>query len=267
MDTKQLNQALYDKMEAEQNEYWAWLMEQLPAEILLHAVEYAVREDILMEMEASPFPPPLAEALLESPSPLADVYKDFRDMETDHMDHVQECIKSRAERLMEARQEAVFPPIYQQSIEYAREHGELETFIASRQANIACKEAIEAAILAGYDGISLAADPKAVLAEFGPERVTHVLAATIQRKNWDERFSRGNKAWAEAVPIFEREDLRSPYIVHIHSGVVNLFVNMVRKELDAIQQQAAKKPSIKEQLTAKPAPGGQPPKPKGWGER
>lgn len=143
--------------------------------------------------------------------------------------------------------------LYRQSGEYAREHGELDAFRASRQANVACKEAIEAAIRAGFDGMHLTADAKGVLAEFGPERVTYVLAATIQSKDWDERFSRSNKAWAAAVPMFEREDRRCSYIVNIHSTVVDGFVSMVRKELDAMRDQpgqTAKKPSIRDQLAA-----------------
>ena len=38
-----------------------------------------------MEMEELSLPTPLASALLESPAPLSDVYKDYRDMETGHM--------------------------------------------------------------------------------------------------------------------------------------------------------------------------------------
>ena len=243
------------------------LLGQSPEEVLNHAFEYSMREDILMEMEELELPAPLAAALLESPFPLADIYKDFRDMETGHMNDVRECIEGRAESLLEVRQEVPrsYPMLYPQSGEYAAEHGETEAFRASRQANVACKEAIEAASHAGFDGKHLKAAPKAVLAEFGQERVTYVLAATIQRKDWDARFSRENKAWAAAVPMFEREDRRSAYIVHIHPGLVNLFVDTVRKELDTVREQpeqTAKKPSIKEQLTAKSVPGDKSPKPK-----
>lgn len=40
-----------------------------------------MREDLLIEMEELALSAPLTAALLESPSPLADVYKDFRDVE------------------------------------------------------------------------------------------------------------------------------------------------------------------------------------------
>lgn len=262
MDAERLNQDLYNKMAAEQENFKNVLLSLTPEHILDHVYEYVMRQDILMAMEELDLPAPLAAALLESKFPLAEVYKDFRDMETGHMDHIRECIEGRAESLLEAQREATRAiPLYRQSGEYAREHGELDVFRTSRQANVACRMTIETAILAGFDGKHLHADVKGVLAEFGPERVTYVLAATIQRKDWDERFSRDNKAWAAAVPMFEPDDRRDSYIINIHSTVVNGFVDMARKEMAAMREQpeqSAKRPSIKAQLAAKPVPGGQP---------
>ena len=51
MNTNDLNAALYEKMAAEQDQYRDWLKSQPPEEILHHAYEYSVREDIVMAME------------------------------------------------------------------------------------------------------------------------------------------------------------------------------------------------------------------------
>ena len=56
MADTELSSKLYEKASAEQDKFRAWLVDQPPADILLHAVEYAVREDILMEMEALELP-------------------------------------------------------------------------------------------------------------------------------------------------------------------------------------------------------------------
>ena len=48
---KDLNTALYEKMAAEQDKYRDWLKSQPPEEILHHAYEYTIREDIMMAME------------------------------------------------------------------------------------------------------------------------------------------------------------------------------------------------------------------------
>ena len=216
-----------------------------------------MRQDILAEMEALELPADQAAALLASFTPLADVYQKWSDVEIHHMEDIRDVIEELADTRVKDREATRSIPLYQHSGEYAREHGELDAFRASRQANEACKEAIEAAIRAGYDGVHLNADIKGVLEEFGPERVAYVLAATIQSKDWDERFSRANKAWAAAVPMFEQEHRRSPYIVHIHSTVVNGFVGKARREMDAMREQPVQRPSIKAQLAAKPVPSDQ----------
>ena len=100
MADTELSSKLYEKMSAEQDKFRAWLVEQPPADILLHAVEYAVREDILMEMEALELPDDQARALLASPDTMADIYKTFSKMvDTGHMDVVRESIQDRAATL------------------------------------------------------------------------------------------------------------------------------------------------------------------------
>lgn len=265
MDAEQLNQALYDKMAAEQERFKHNLLGLSTEEALNHAYEYAMRQDILAEMEALELPADQAAALLASPSPLADVYQKWSDVETHHMENIRDVIEELASTQVKDRELTCCIPLYRHSGEYAMVHGELDAFRASYQANVACKGAIEAAIRAGFDGSHLTADPKGVLAEFGPERVTYVLAATIQSKGWDERFSRDNKKWAAAIPMYDDEDRCRPYVIHIHSTVVDGFVGMVRRELDAMREQpeqSAKKPSIKGQLAVKPAPSDQSVKPK-----
>lgn len=100
-------------------------------------------------------------------------------------------------------------PRYPQTAQYAREHGELEQYRASRRMDTACKEAIEAAIRESFDGMHLKDGATArVLEEFSAERVAYVLANTIQQKDWDGRFSQGNKAWAQTIPMFEPQERR-----------------------------------------------------------
>lgn len=262
MDAEQMNQALYDKMAAEQGQYRSWLLEQKPEEILNHAYEYSTRADILVEMEVLDLPAKQAAALLASPSPLADVYRQWGKVETHHMEDIRDVIEELAGSMLEAQQEATRAiPLYQENAKYAKEHGEIELFRASQEANIACRDAIDAAIQKGHDGMHLHADVKGVLAEFGPERVSHVLAAALLDKTWDQRISKGNQAWAASVPMFDTGTRHHDYAPRSHSLLLDGFVRQARKEMDAVQQ-TEKKPSIKEQLAAKPIPGDQPAKPK-----
>ena len=91
------NTLLYEKMKAEQDKYRNWLLTQEPAEILNHTYEYTMREDIVMSMEELELTPKQAKALLKSPCPLDDVYKEFKDREVEHMDTIRDSIETEAD--------------------------------------------------------------------------------------------------------------------------------------------------------------------------
>ena len=246
MDEKKLNQALYEKMSSEQERFRQGLLGQTPGEILNHASEYAMRENILTAMKTLELPAKEAEALLLSSS-LSDMYMEFCDFDRGFMDGIQNCIRERADTLLKAQQQKMEScPLYRQSEAYAREHGELELYRVSRQANAACKDAIEAAIRFHFDGMHLeSAGVKYALEKFGLERVAYVLAATIQDRPYDQRFSRDSRTWAETVPMYEAADRRGPYIIDTHSMPLELFVRQARQEMDGVKEQP-EKDSIRE---------------------
>jgi hypothetical protein len=105
MNAEQLNQALYDKMAEEQQQYRTWLVGLPQAKILDHACEYSIRENILMEMENGGLSPAQARALLKSRSPLADVYKEWQNTDTHHMDDVRDVLGNRADYAVKAAKE------------------------------------------------------------------------------------------------------------------------------------------------------------------
>lgn len=211
MTNEERNTALYEKMAAEQETYRKWLLTQPPEEILKRTYEYTVREDILMSLEYHDLTDAQAEALLKSPAPLDDVFKEFADRETDYMDTVFDSIISRANTVIQAEAEnrriLRETPVYPYPVSYAREHGELEQYRASHKANIACKEAIETAISEHYRDNRLGKEAAmAVIDAFGMDRTLYVLANTVRHKDWDGRISHDNKAWARTVPVYEDTD-------------------------------------------------------------
>mgnify|MGYP001052239383 CR=1 FL=1 len=128
------------------------------------------------------------------------------------------------------------------------------------------RDAIAAAIQKNYDGMCLSKDAaRDVLAEFGPERVSHVLAATILDKLHDQRISDANMARARSVPMFGSGSRHYDYAINSHSVKLDGFVTLAQKELAAQEPQ---KRSVKEQLAAKPVSGGRPrDKPRNRGTR
>ena len=101
MTSEELNTGIYEKMAAEQNVYRDWLLTLPPDEILQHAYEYAVRQDILFAMEDLELQPEQCRALLKSPSPVADILKDFEKLEQGYMDAIRDCIDGRASKMMQ----------------------------------------------------------------------------------------------------------------------------------------------------------------------
>ena len=162
---------------------------------------------------------------------------------------------------------AEITPVYRQSAAYAREHGELDAYRASNKANMQCKDAIVDAIYNNYHDNRL--DTKTTLAQlapkFGLDRISYLLAVTVQFKDHDGRFSDANKAWGKSVPVIpngtEWGNDRNVYLVvdQAHPGLVDLLVTQVRKELAQEKEQPTKKPSILEKIqktsaTSKSAP-------------
>ena len=155
MNTNDLNTALYEKMAAEQDKYRDWLKSQPPAEVLNHAYEYTVREDIVMAMEELELTDAQAQALLDSPTPLADVYRHFEKLETGYMDVIRDSIENRADDACKAQAELRKAAIYPHSAAYAKEHGELEQYRASNNANIGKGRTESRAISAIIDYVAI----------------------------------------------------------------------------------------------------------------
>ena len=93
MTNEELNTALYQKMFEEQEKYRGWLLTQPPEEILNHTYEYTIREDIVLALEYHDLTDKQCKALLKSPCPLGDVFKDFEKRETDHMENIRDTIE------------------------------------------------------------------------------------------------------------------------------------------------------------------------------
>lgn len=100
MNLEELNTALYKKMFTEQEKYRAWLLSQTPEEILTHTYEYTIREDVLLCVENNDLFAKQAQALLKSPCPLGDVYKEWEKRDCSYMEEIRETIEARANHII-----------------------------------------------------------------------------------------------------------------------------------------------------------------------
>lgn len=253
MTNEELNTKLYEKLFAEQEDFKGWLLKQPLEEILKHAYEYVIREDIVIEMECHDLTDDEARALLADEKPLQSIYNIYEDLEGGHMDEIRDCIESRAKTCIEEQREALRNlPVYVFSATFAKEHGELEAYRASFRANVDCKNAIEESISNHYSDNRLDGScVQEVVDRFGAERVSFVLANTIQHKDWDGRISPQNKEWAKAELVPNDFDAWGSKKTieyscnQAHPGLINLFVNRFRKEQELA---AEKKPSVLQKL-------------------
>lgn len=257
MTQEELSQALYDKADAEMEKFKSWLLAQPPEEILNHACVYSVKQDILLGLDSADLTEKQAKALLQSPTPLEDIYKALDKWDVNMMADIIECIESRADAVIAANRLQSEIPLYPHPASFAREQGELEQCRASNKANIACKKAIESAIREYYHDNRLDSQAAAqVINAFGLDRTLYVLANTVQQKDWDERFSHGNKNWAKTISIPQNPDAwgndrNCQFVVGSHSGLIDLFLSTVREEY-CQKHEKAHKPSVRAKLQATP---------------
>jgi len=145
-------------------------------------------------------------------------------------------------------------PLYKQTFDYAKGAGETAEYRTSCRINSLCQREIDDAVQAGWDGMNIAPEAvKPVLERFGPERVSYVLANTIQQRKGDERFSRDNRAWAKTVPMFVPLERRAYCVAASHSVKLDDFITVVRQtilQMDKEREQSAKarRPSVRKKL-------------------
>lgn len=135
--------------------------------------------------------------------------------------------------------------VYPYTHSSAKNNSELELYKESYKQNVACKNAIEKAITDKFDGMRLQPDAaKSVISEFGYDRVNFVLANSVQRKDYDGRFSHDNKDWSKQtfIPLDKVLDMdrRNDFAVDSHPAVLDGFINQARRAYQALNLWEAK---------------------------
>ncbi len=128
--------------------------------------------------------------------------------------------------------------LYPHSLLQAKRLGELELYQASFKENVRCAKAIEKSIRENFDGMYLNANIVPLLVdEFGYDRVSFVLANTLQELSYDGRFSRANKEWAKgfSIPDTKGNNRNFEFQVTSHPAVLDGFITMYRRELENAQ--------------------------------
>lgn len=157
------------------------------------------------------------------------IHERLRLQEVSNTQDVRETVEEKGEQ-------KEYLPVYQQTLQYAMEHGAADDYLDSRKLNIDCKKAIEDTIKEHFDGMRLSLeDSGGVLEQFGTERVSYVLANTLRHLSEDGRFSRDNRVWADGIEVTENihrgMDMNLDYLVNSHPAVLDGYIHLVRGEI------------------------------------
>ncbi len=132
----------------------------------------------------------------------------------------------------------VYPPMDQE--ERARRREE-------HRANRACRDGLEELLRNSFDGAHLDANcARNAIEEFGIQQVEQVLAITIQRRSWDERFSKRVREWADARDIPPKE-LEWGYALNTHSVIVDGFARQYFRAVEEMAREAVQEMEGQEQ--------------------
>lgn len=155
---------------------------------------------------------------------------------TELPEFIHERLRLQEVSVEEKREQKGYLPVYQQTLQYAMEHGAADDYLDSRKLNMDCKKAIEETIREHFDGMRLSLeDSGGVLEQFGMERVSYVLANTLRHLSEDGRFSRDNRVWADGIEVMENihrgMDMNLDYLVNSHPAVLDGYIHLVRGEI------------------------------------
>lgn len=234
MNNGELNTKLYKKMFAEQENYRNWLLKQPSEEIICHAYEFSIREDLLLALEINNLESSQAAVLLTKSSLMDDLFNKYEKLETEHMETIQFYLAGYADKALQAQREL---PVYPYSAGHAKEQGEMDIYCASHRANVACRDAIQAAIAEHYRNSRLEEEcVSQVVEQFGYDRMFYVLAFTVREKDKDGRISNANKEWARSIPVIEEKSAANQnynldFLVDLcNPGLTNIFINIARRD-------------------------------------
>ena len=108
MTNDELNTLLYHKLLKEQELFKEKLRNSSAREVMENAYELVIREDILLHLEENDLSGAQARALLKSEHPLSDLFNDWENRESKHMEEIGETVEAHADKLIsEARARAI----------------------------------------------------------------------------------------------------------------------------------------------------------------
>lgn len=135
-------------------------------------------------------------------------------------------------------------PLYDKPFAYAKENGEIDKWRSSLRETENCAKHIEKLIGQYHVDYHLNTDKiiEGAVGRYGTEHVTLALAATIQQRALDGRFSAKNKEWANSIDF--PEERYKAINFNSHSTLLDAVVGDYREYLLTLEKNLAEKQDI-----------------------
>lgn len=123
-------------------------------------------------------------------------------------------------------------PFYDKPIAYAKANNEMDKWRDSFAETRRCADALQKLIADNHANMSLNAKNvvESAVAEFGEQRVSLVIASTIQMRVGDGRFSKANRDWANSIDV-PQDGHHDRVFVNSHSCLIDGVVDEYKKFL------------------------------------
>lgn len=247
-EKEELETRLYERMSAENEAFIADLKTKPPDEIISLAYEIACRDNLLMLFEdETTLNTRQLETLLEFEHPLAQLYDDWLNRETDGMDAFRDSITGCADDILDNRAKEKYndpaQPMYGKSRSEAFSCNEYPEWRADHWRSVECARIFRRDASNAYHDQTFPAFLQSWEETFGKERCMFVLACTMKQREGDGRFyPPARQAAARFAAQMERAGDRTlDYTVDSHSCIVNGAMEELIKPEKAKAQSAAQK--------------------------
>ena len=245
-DTEKLSEQLYDKALNEMNAFLDDLKTKPPEEIIENAYKITVRQDLMMILEFEEFTPYEIEVLAKLDHPLQVLYEQWVAAEDHYMEDLRGSMQSYMNDILKVQANKLYAnpaiPRYERLYREAEEKGEVHLYRASRNRDWACINTFTEHISEANENRRMREFVQNWTREFGHDRCKFLLGYTVQRADWDGRYSAAAKR--EAAKFDYRitdPDQRDPFSV-FHTNAHPCLVNYAF-ELLMEQERAKQKPA------------------------
>ena len=240
-----MNEQFFSKVFQEWNNYLSTF--KTPEAAIEQAQEIAVKKEMVQILEEHQFTPAQLGVLSELERPLQTLYESWYLKGNDLKDHLVATFESYANRILEEQAVELYAdpktPRYEYLFPEARARKELHLFRASRARDRACIQAFTEGIGEANADHNLLNFVQNWVKQFGHDRCKFLLGYTVQRADWDRRYSAVSKREAAKFDYHITPE-RDPYIdfqTNAHPCLVNYAFELLAEKERAQQKLNEKK--------------------------